>query len=271
MPTSKEVYEAVEAFAPLHAAMQGDNIGFLAGRDDLAVSKVMVALDITPWVIEEAYKWGAQMIVSHHPVFFDLKAVTNASPEGSNVISLLEKKMAAVCMHTNLDSVVGGVNDTLAELIGVSGGKLGEMIYFSEKGITPHEENDRPYGLARVGYLKQETPVRQFAENIKKVLSCNGVRYLDCAKPAYRVAVGCGSCGNLFDEAVSFGCDTFVTADIKYDLFLKARQLNINLIDAGHFRTENVVCPVLLRVIREAFPELEVRISQTLTEDAVFI
>jgi len=267
LPSAWEVYQAIERFAPVKLAVQGDKVGFLAGRRERPVRRVMAALDITASVIEEARLWGAQMIVSHHPLYFSLSSITDESVEGRNVISLIESDMAAVCMHTNLDSVQGGVNDTLCDLLGVGG----ERICFSEKGITPRDDLGMPYGLARAGVLNAPRPVAQFAADIKKTLSCSGVRYQDSGRPAHRVAVCSGSGGSLLEEAAFFGCDTFVTADIKYSVFLQARQLGISLIDAGHFRTENVICPVLVGIIREAFPALEVKIAESLTEDAVFI
>ena len=77
-----------------------------------------------------------------------------------------------------------------------------------------------------------------------------------------RVAVGGGACGGMLSDAAAKGCDTFVTADVKYDVFLTARALGVNLIDAGHFSTENVVCPVLASWLGEGFPEVEVVLSQ---------
>ena len=88
------------------------------------------------------------------------------------------------------------------------------------------------------------------------------MRVVDSGKPVHRVAVGGGSCGSMLGDVLAAGCDTFVTADVKYDVFLAAKAQGLNLLDAGHYPTENVVCPVLEGWLKEAFPDLRVAISQ---------
>ncbi|MEG2119875.1 MAG: Nif3-like dinuclear metal center hexameric protein, partial [Pseudoflavonifractor sp.] len=115
-----------------------------------------------------------------------------------------------------------------------------------------------PYGIGRVGQVKHPMPLSEFAAHVKARLGAGGVRLVDCGKPVCRVAVGGGACGDLLPDAVSAGCDTFVTADVKYDGFLAAKALGLNLIDAGHYPTENVVCPVLVEWLQAGFPEIPV-------------
>ena len=97
--------------------------------------------------------------------------------------------------------------------------------------------------------------MRTFAAFVKSALSCPGLRFADAGKPVRRVAVGGGSCGSAIDDVLAAGCDTFVTADLKYNHFEEAKYRGLNLIDAGHFETENPVCAVLERILREALPE----------------
>lgn len=97
-----------------------------------------------------------------------------------------------------------------------------------------------------------------FAAFVKQQLGANGVRYVDARRPVRRVAVGGGACADLLSDALALGCDTFVTADVKYNGFLDAKALGINLIDAGHYPTEQVVVPVLAKWLSDAFPKVEV-------------
>ena len=99
-------------------------------------------------------------------------------------------------------------------------------------------------------------------EHVKTKLGCEGLRYVDGGKPVNRVAVGGGSCGSALPEVIAAGCDTFVTADVKYNQFWDAQAFGINLIDAGHFQTENPVCAVLAEKIRTAFPETKVILAK---------
>ena len=120
----------------------------------------------------------------------------------------------------------------------------------------------RPYGIGRVGELTQTMPLSDYLSFLKRNLAPNGIRYVDAGRPVRRVAVGGGACANMVEDALAKGCDTFVTSDVKYDGFLDAKALGINLVDAGHFPTENVVCPTLVEWLRAEFPDLIVEKSR---------
>ena len=120
-----------------------------------------------------------------------------------------------------------------------------------------------PYGIGRVGQARRPgLPAGEYAAFVKEKLGAASVRWADAGRPVSRVAVGGGSCGSMLEDALAAGCDTFVTADVKYDVFLRARALGLNLLDAGHYATEAVVCPALVRFLSEQFPSLEVVLSQ---------
>ena len=102
----------------------------------------------------------------------------------------------------------------------------------------------------------------EFAAFVKEKLGSNGVRYVDTGRPVHKVAVGGGSCSGSLKDVFAAGCDTFVTADVKYDSFLDAKALGLNLIDAGHYPTENLVCPVLVDWLKTDFPQVEVLLSK---------
>ena len=118
MTTVGDIFDLLNEKAPVESRMSFDNVGLLVGRRTAAVSRVLTALDITDEVIGEAASRGCEIIVSHHPLFFELKAVSDGSWEGEMALSLAEKGIAAVCMHTNLDAASGGVNDALMAALG---------------------------------------------------------------------------------------------------------------------------------------------------------
>ena len=253
MTTVYEVYNLLQKKAPFELQMGFDNSGFLVGRAERCVSRVLVALDITEAVIEEAISCCAQLIVAHHPVIWGgAKSVTDQTPTGRKLLLLAEHGIAAICAHTNLDAVEDGVNDALAQKLGLV--DIGQL---HQDGI---DEQGRPYGIGRIGTVPTQS-LYDFALSVKHSLGANGIRLVDGGTPVNTVAVGGGSCGNMLHDAIAQGCDTFVTSDIKYDVFLDAKALGINLIDAGHFPTENVVCPVLQGWLQVAFPDVEVLIS----------
>ena len=254
MATVKDIYAYLNDLAPFAYQMSFDNSGFLVGRGETPVSKVMVALDITEEVVEEAREAGCQLIVSHHPVIFHpAKRITDADPTGRILLALTENRIAAICAHTNLDAVAGGVNDALAKAL-----KLKEVELLHQDGW---DEDGDPYGIGRVGKVTGYDSLSNFAAFVREALHAPGLRLEDAGRSVKKVAVGGGSCGDMLSQVAEKGCDTFVTADVRYNVFLDARAMGINLIDAGHFTTENVVCPVLAKWLKEGHPELEVLIS----------
>lgn len=254
MTTVNDILHMLTFRAPAEKKLDFDNVGLLVGRADRPVKKVLAALDITDEVIEEAAEKGADLIVSHHPLFFELKSVTDGTWTGERTLSLAENRIAAICMHTNLDAAQGGVNDALLEAV----------------GCAYSEELDPATGIGRIGTRQAPTALAEFLAEIRESLHCGGLRYHDAGRPVYKVAVCGGSGGGEIALAHAAGCDTYVTADIKYDPFLEAKHLGVNLIDADHFCTENVVVPVLKAWIEEAFSDVEVLISSVHGQTAQF-
>ena len=255
MANVKEIRDFFEQQVPNCLKLDFDNVGLLVGFCNAEVQTVLTALDITDDVIEEAVSLGAQLIVSHHPLLFDpLKRVTDDDLKGRKVIRLIRNGISAICLHTNLDTVEGGVNDCLMRALGARVTGL----------LDPHGAypDGRPYGIARLGEMPAAVELDDFLARAKQRLNCSTLRYVDGGKPVHKIACCGGAGGSDMWKAIEAGCDTYVSADLKYDHFLSAKELGLNLIDADHFCTENVVVPQLRRMLCEAFPTLDVRISK---------
>lgn len=248
MYTVNDVRKKLFEFAPADAKMDFDNVGLLVGDSRQQVKAVLVALDITSEVIEEARESGANLIVSHHPLLFSQSSVTNDNMTGRLIIKLVANGISAICMHTNLDAADGGVNDALAKTCGLTNVQLLE-----NEGVYA---DGAPFSYGRKGNLSSEMPLRDYLPFLKTALKSNGLRFHSSGKPVSRVAVVGGSGGSYLAAAVKAGCDTLVTADVKYDVFLEAREMGINLIDADHFCTENTVIPELCGHLNKWFPEI---------------
>lgn len=242
-----DILDFLETVAPSSLKMEWDNVGLLCGDRQQSVKKVLVALDPFMDTCEEAVEVGADLILTHHPLIFrPAREITRQSPTGREICFLIRHGISAVNAHTNLDLAPGGVNDVLAETL----------------GLSDIQSISTPDGaLLRCGYV-EEMPLSAFLSGVKDRLSCPGLRYADGGKPVHFVAVGGGACGDELDYAVARGCDTFVTADVKYNQFREAYDQQVSLIDAGHFYTENPVCAVLARKLQCAFPEISVVLSQ---------
>ena len=190
MPTVHDVFAYLNEKAPVSGKMEFDNVGLLVGRREMMVHKILTALDITDEVIAEAAELGAELVVSHHPLFFSLKTVTDGTGEGAHVLALAENRLAAICMHTNLDAADGGVNDALMAALGGD--------------VTGILEPDT--GIGRVGMLDRETAFSDFLRFTKDVLRSNGLRYHDAGRPVRKIAVCGGSGGGDIGLAAAAGC-----------------------------------------------------------------
>ncbi len=253
MITVKDILDCVQTLAPTYMKESWDKVGLNCGRLSAPVTKVLVALDPFAAVCKEAKEIGAELLVTHHALIWQPGFVTDESQWGKNALYLIENGIAHLNAHTNLDCAPGGVNDTLAQILG-----LRNIQVVSPAG-TDSQGNE--YGLLRMGEVSEQS-LDCFMGVVKENLGCQGLRYVSCGKPVSKVAVGGGACAGYIQQAASAGCDTFVTADVRYNQFWDAQDLGINLIDAGHFHTENPVCAVLANAISAAFPELTVVISK---------
>ena len=246
MPTVHEIEQSLYDWAPQELAESWDNVGLLVGSGTREVRRVLIALDVTEWVAQEAIERGADLIVAHHPLmnctWHKVQNVLDNNAQGRLIQTLIKHDISAICMHTNLDAADGGVNDVLAKALGLEG-----LSMLSEEKI------------GRVGTLKSEKSLEEFLHDVIQYLGCQGLRYRDGGKPVHKVAVGGGACAEYIPQVIALGCDTFVTADVKYHDFLDANGLN--LIDAGHFETENPVCTAVQAYLADKFPSLETVIS----------
>ncbi|MBQ2697872.1 MAG: Nif3-like dinuclear metal center hexameric protein [Clostridia bacterium] len=248
-----DILETLDKLAPISAKLEFDNAGFIAGDGEAPVSRVLLCMDVTMPVIEEAKEKDCQLIVSHHPLFFKLPKFLRADCfETAKAARLLRYGLSAIGMHTNLDLWEGGVNDVLLDCLALS--PLGNV------------GKDQ---LGRMGELAAPMDAVAFARQVKEQLGCEGVKVYDAGRPVHKVAVVGGSGGSYVGAALEQGCDTLVTADIKHHQWLEAEERHLNLLDAGHYHTERPVLRVVEKHLAAHHPELTLLRSKTLEQDIV--
>ena len=245
MVKCQEVMDALERIAPKRLAEEWDNPGLLVGAWNQDVSKILVCLDVSDAVIEQAIAKGADMIVSHHPLIFrGIKKIRTDLPLGRRLQQLLKHDIAVATAHTNLDVAEGGVNDVLAQAIGLS--KLSAFV------ITSQDAHGRAASMGRMGTLSAPMPVREFAAQVRDALPTEHVRLVEAgARPVRKVAICSGSGAEFISKAAFMGADVYVTGDVKYHEAQQAAELGMHVIDAGHFGTEFPVVEVLGRRLAE--------------------
>ncbi len=258
MTTVNDIYSALVAKAPENLAEGFDNVGLLVGDGERQCKRVLLALDINRDVIEEATKMSCTAIVSHHPLFFKLgSAVTpGVTPEG-RMFSLIEKGIAAICMHTNMDIAVGGVNDMLIEELGLT--PSGQFAVTNES-IGCH--------IGRIGTAPAPMTAAELAAYVKKSLGASCVKFVDGGKPITKIGVVGGSAGGMAADAKAAGCDAYITGEVKHHNYFDAKEMGITIIEAGHFHTERFITKYFKEILSE-LEGLEVVFSSTLDADIV--
>ena len=237
--TVRELYAFLEEKMPRSLSCDWDNDGLMVCPDDTReVRRVLVALDITAAVAEQAIKEGYDLVVSHHPlIFHPLKAVAPGEATVNKVIRLLTSGVSAMSFHTRLDAVTGGVNDVLANAIG-----LQNVVPFGKDG----EE------IGRIGTLPTAMVLKDFAALVKEVTGAPYVQISDAGKLVSRVAVLGGGGAGESGAAAAAGADTYLTGDLRHDQLTEAPERGMNMIAGGHFFTENLVCNRICEMLYEA-------------------
>lgn len=232
MAKVKDFYGYLNSIAPFETQEDWDNSGMLVGDMDAEVKKVAVVLDITHEEIKKAKAIGADLIISHHPVIFNpIKSVTR----GSVPYELVASSINALCCHTPLDIADGGTNDSLAKLLGIE--------------VTRTEDP-----ILRLGTV-EPTTAENLAGKIAKTLNTK-VRYADAGRKIEKIAICTGAGCSLIEAAGEI--DAFITGDASHHNFLDCIQAGITLIAAGHYKTEIVVVPVLVKKLQTQFPDIEI-------------
>lgn len=232
MAKVKDFYGYLNSIAPFETQEDWDNSGMLVGDMDAEVKKVAVVIDITHEEINKAKAIGADLIISHHPVIFNpIKSVT----KGSVPYELVASSINALCCHTPLDIADGGTNDSLAKLLGIE--------------VTRTEDP-----ILRLGTV-EPTTAENLAGKIAKTLNTK-VRYADAGRKIEKIAICTGAGCSLIEAAGEI--DAFITGDASHHNFLDCIQAGITLIAAGHYETEIVVVPVLVKKLQTQFPDIEI-------------
>lgn len=246
--TAREIAHALEAWADPAFAESYDNVGLQVGSPDQVVSRVLIALDLTPAALDEAVQKGASMIVTHHPLLF--RAVSHVLENefiGQLILRLARENITLYSIHTNLDAAYGGVSMALAEVLGLQNGRF------------LHPNADASSGMGAIGELSQPQSLKTFMDQIHETLGTPAVRYTGSLHSDVQTVAVCGGAGGgLIQTALHANADVYVTADLSYHRFFEVLgpdgQCQMALIDAGHYETEKHTEPLLCRWLNKRFP-----------------
>ena len=248
MPNVRDVLQKLYELAPADLREDWDNDGLMCSSDhQREVKRALVTLDVTEDIVDYAISHDIDLIVSHHPLIFKpLGSVTEDSHVARKVIKLLKNDVSVFSFHTRADKVEGGVNDTLADILGI-------------KDAVPFGEGF----LGRIGTLEEELTMEDFSYLLKGLLDCDGVKVSDALIPVQKVAVVGGDGKSYVGAALKAGADTFVSGRIGYNVMAEAGEMGINLIEAGHFFTEQPVTQFFQTLLHRLDPDMYIEIMDS--------
>ncbi len=217
--TLSEIYAWADEQAPFESQLGFDNSGLLLGHPDWPVTGVHAALDVTARVLDEAEANGANLILTHHPLFFSArKNLLETDGEGQLLARMIRGRMALMSCHTNLDAAPGGINDTLAERCGLT-----------------HVEGE---GFARVGRLPHPMGAEELCAFLGERLN-TVIRLMGCgATEISFLGVSGGAGSEFYTQAQAMGAQAFLSGEIRHHHALAMAAEGMTALDAGHFATE---------------------------------
>lgn len=264
MITNKDVFVALEKFAPLPLQESYDNAGLQVGLTEAETSGVLLCLDVTESIITEAERKGCNLVVSHHPLLFKgLKCVSNETMVQRCICAAVKKGITIYAAHTNLDNAPGGVNAEIASRIGLKNTRILEPLSTMPSGA--------PYGSGLIGELPQAKDSEKFLRSIKRDFNAQIMMHNAFLKrPIQRVAL-CGGAGDfLLERAISEGADAFLTGEMHYHVYFgHEQQIQIGVF--GHYESEQYTEVLLQRILHEALPELRTEITEQSTNPVQYL
>ena len=249
--TVAQILELVNGIAPFELAEPWDNVGLLAGDPKTSVARVLCALDLRMDVLEEARRKGCRLIVTHHPILFrGRKNLCETDAEGRLLCALVRAGIALIAAHTNFDNASPGVNDALAEALGL------ENVIALENGMRLGEAKQTDFGMfCRAAQAALHGPVR-----------CYG----DAARPVRRIAVLGGAGEDYAGEARAAGADVYLTGEMAYHKALDAADNGLCVVEAGHAATETPAISLLASGLQKAADAVKCDICVLQSESEVF-
>lgn len=246
--TVSEIYKNFCKYIPEELRCEWDNDGIMVCPDSNAeVNKALIALDVTEEIVDYAIECGFDLIISHHPLIFKpLKSLSEENHISRKVVKLIANAITVFSFHTRADRVQGGVNDRLADTIGLI-------------GATPFGED----GLGRIGLMPEEYELEKFADGVKLALGADTVRVADGYNSVKKVAVVGGDGKDFVADAIKLGADTFVSGRLSYNVMEEAAEMGINLIEAGHYFTEMPVTEFFSELLTKSDPDIYIEIADS--------
>ena len=246
---AKQVFDALEQYAPLPLQDSYDNAGLQIGlTEEQEVTGALLCLDVTEAIIDEAERMGCNLVVAHHPLLFrGLKSITGSSYVERCVIKAIQKGIGIYAAHTNLDNAEGGVNYRIAERIGLTSVQFLEA---KPAGVSA--------GAGVMGELPEAEDELAFLERVKALFGIKCLRHSQCTgRKVRRVALCGGAGGFLLSNAIQQGADVFLTGEMRYHDYF-GHESELLIAEMGHYESEQYTIDLLAEVLGRQLPQLRI-------------
>jgi dinuclear metal center YbgI/SA1388 family protein len=240
----------MESLAPRSLAEEWDNVGLQVGNPAHRVKNIWIALDPTYAVVKAACRKKVDLLITHHPLLFKpLQSLNFSTPLGSIIDLAVQHQLAIFAAHTNLDSTLNGINDVLADRIGVY-------------GLKPLVNPNETTGIGRIGSLETALDLKSLAQMIKKKMNLQHLRFAgDPALSVKKVAICSGSGASLLANFFESGAQAFISGDLRYHDARDVESSNLGLVDIGHFPSEHLIVQVLADRLRSLLAESQMNVD----------
>jgi dinuclear metal center YbgI/SA1388 family protein len=243
--TLKSIIDAINSIAPFSYAEDWDNVGILVGEPGMKITGILIGLDPTSRLLDEALQIGANLVITHHPAIFKpLKSIRTDTPTGAFIAKSIIRKIAIIGCHTNLDVVKNGVSEVLAKKLGAE----------NLRTLVPTAGPTHPeIGFGQIGQLQQEVSAEVFLNTLCATLSVPAVKIAGTLPESVSTIAVCGGSGSeLSEQALKAGAQIYITGEVKHSTARWAEEANFCIIDAGHFATENIISQAFASILQEA-------------------
>ena len=263
MKRVKDIIKIMEEFAPINLKEDFDNVGLMVGDKEKEVKKILLSLDCTLEVIEEAKEKDIDLIITHHPLLFRKpSSITTDTLTGKKIIELIKNDISLYSSHTNLDSASGGLNETIVNILGYESKELIEV------NRNARNENE---GLGRIIKLDKEISLDDLVKQVKEKLNINALKIVKASEKVKKIAVINGSGSSFFDMAYKKGADCIITGDTTYHFASDYKEMGVSIIDTGHFLSEWIVFLEVINKLKYKLNEVEIFISENSNDPYTFV
>lgn len=254
MKKVKDIIKIMEDFAPVNLKENFDNVGLMVGDREKEVKRILLSLDCTLEVIEEAKDKNVDLILTHHPLLFiKPSSITTDTLVGKKVIELIKNDISLYSSHTNLDSASGGLNETIVNILGY---ESKELIEVNKNARNSNE------GLGRFIRLDEEIALEDLVKEVKEKLNIDGLKVVKASEKVKNIAVINGSGSSFFDIAYRKGADCIITGDTTYHFASDYKEMGVSIIDTGHFLSEWIVFLKVINKLEDKLKDVEIIVSE---------